>query len=43
MGAGGCGSGCGLKQGRVLQWVSVGSSSGLGIGGFGNEFRWWLW
>ena len=43
MGGGGCGSGCGLKQGRVLQWVSVGSSSGLGIGGFGNEFRWWLW
>ena len=43
MGGGGYGSGCGQKPGWVLQWILVGSNSGLGISGFGNEFWWWLW
>ena len=35
--------GVGSSKGWVLQWVSVGSGNELGIGGFGNGFKWWLW
>ena len=53
MGGGDCGTRCGRWQlvalgvgnsrGWVLQWVLVGSGSGLGISGFDNGFQWWLW
>ena len=49
MGGGGCGSECRRWQlvavgvGSNRGWVLVGSGNGLGISGFTNGFRWWLW